>query len=219
MIDNAAELAAGLVSVLAMAVSLTSKLPQIVTVLRVKSAEGLAPSSLYCACAAATAGITYHVRRDIPVTAWAERIFNLSQTTILILLLWWFSPRRMLEQAMLPLAGYVCLVAVLYSLPNGVLWVLPILATTTNVTGVLSQIARNHRQGHTGALSLASHCLLVFTISTRLLTTWALVADPIILGTLGVRLVVQSTVLFQIVTKRKATAAFMARLRQKAKEA
>jgi len=196
--------ASEILGVLVILGSFMVKIPVIINVVKYKSSKGLSTSSLYAQCLSLSAFTSYHLLRGSPLRTWAENLSVLIQNVILVLLAWHYSRAR--PGAMLfvtsALAGSV---AVMWSLPDDLLWTLPMASMSIGISGLIPQIWENYKNGHTGAQSIITQTLNVLGVVARIFTTLQLVKDSVVVLSLSVSSLFHFTLLAQIVWLRKAT--------------
>ncbi|GBG31333.1 Mannose-P-dolichol utilization defect 1 protein-like 1 [Hondaea fermentalgiana] len=173
-----------LIGVLIIIGSFTVKVPIIVNVLKYRSSKGLSLTSLYAQCVSLAAYTIYNVLRGTPVSAWAENLSVLVQNVILVCLVWYYS-RAAVSEMVAATGGLAAMAAAMSALEEDQHWMLPLTATVVGLSGLLPQIIENHRNGHTGALSLISQTLNVLGVVARIFTTLQLAKDAAMLISLS----------------------------------
>ena len=88
-------------------------------------------------------------------------------------------------------------------------WTMPIFGVVATNVGRVPQIYNNFVNGHTGPLSFVTTFLTFAGAAARVFTTMQEVNDPFLLLGFVVSVGVNLTVMIQIITYSKATAAFL----------
>ena len=130
------------------------KVPQILNVLKAKSADGLSLLSLELDVLVFIASIAYSVKLSYSLHSYGEQVLVLIQNVILCLLAYGFEKRgtRGVMSAALG-AGAVALCA---ATPLAYAWVLSSVSLVANIGSLVPQILKNRRRQETGALSAAT---------------------------------------------------------------
>ena len=130
------------------------KVPQILNVLKAKSADGLSLLSLELDVLVFIASIAYSVKLSYSLHSYGEQVLVLIQNVILCLLAYGFEKNgtRGVMSAALG-AGAVALCA---ATPLAYAWVLSSVSLVANIGSLVPQILKNRRRQETGALSAAT---------------------------------------------------------------
>jgi mannose-P-dolichol utilization defect protein 1 len=196
----AAAAAAVAVGWLVIAGSCVRTAPQIVRVVRARSAEGLSLLSVTCELAAYAITSAFNLRFGYPFSTWGDTLLNGAQHAFLFALV------LRLNRAAPPRAK-AALVAALAAggaaLASGAIPDAGMRALQGGSVALLAlggrapQIALNLRNGHSGELSVASTALSVAGNVARVFTSAALVGDPLVLGSAAAQLALNSILLWQ----------------------
>ena len=175
------------------------KVPQIVKVVRARSAQGLNIWSYYAELLAFTLNLAYNLEKKFPFSTWGETSFMSIQTTILIILCYYYSGN---------ISGVV-IFPVVYSVLVYIVTcgVVPVDIHTKMQIGILPiisfskclQIYENLRNGHTGQLSGVMIFLMFLGCVARVFTTYHETGDMALLANFLLSLVLNGILLFQII--------------------
>ncbi|KAJ8384392.1 hypothetical protein AAFF_G00205250 [Aldrovandia affinis] len=151
--------------------TLIVKLPQILKLLRAKSAQGLSFTSVLLELFAVTGGMVYCIAHNFPVGAWGDTVFIVIQTLAIGFLIQHFGGNTTRG------VGFVVVYCGLLSLLVSPLT--PMLVATTMqasnvpavIVGQLIQAETNYHNGHTGQLSAVSVFLLFVGSLARVFTS------------------------------------------------
>ncbi|CAG5929654.1 unnamed protein product [Menidia menidia] len=151
--------------------SVMVKLPQILKLMRAKSAEGLSFNSVLLELLAITGTMIYSITHRFPFSAWGEALFLMLQTLAIGFLIQQYGGR--LGRGLLFLVVYFSLLALLLSplTPLTVVISMQALNMPAIVIGRLIQAATNFHNGHTGQLSAVSVLLLFAGSLARIFTS------------------------------------------------
>ena len=146
------------------------KLPQIINILRAKSAEGMILSALYLETLSYAATSTYNLLTGTPLSTYAEALVILVQNCIIVALCWRFAATSAKHKAV-TVAAAVAAVAIFLSLPPAALPALMAVSVLTSMSSRVQQIAQNFAAKSTGILSLATTVLQTGGCAARIFTT------------------------------------------------
>ncbi|XP_032438137.1 mannose-P-dolichol utilization defect 1b [Xiphophorus hellerii] len=151
--------------------SVLVKLPQIIKLMRAKSAEGLSFNSVLLELLAITGTMAYSMSNKFPFSAWGEALFLMLQTVTIGFLIQHYGRRTGL--GLLFLVVYFLLLGVLLSpvTPMSVVTSMQAFNMPAIIIGRLIQAATNFRNGHTGQLSAISVFLLFAGSLARIFTS------------------------------------------------
>ncbi|KAG9412104.1 Mannose-P-dolichol utilization defect 1 protein [Aphanomyces cochlioides] len=192
------------------------KLPQILKIVAAGNVAGLSPSSFYLEVVTFLASVIYNVIRGYPISTWGESAVILVQNVLLVVLLWYYSSAPKTTQ-LLGVVTFVGLGAGMYHLPSEFDWVLPSASIPLSVAARIPQIISNFRQGHTGQLAFLTLFLNFGGSAARLFTTLQETGDQVVLLGFAISMLLNGTLLTQILIYWKATDAVLAKEAQKKK--
>ncbi|XP_072936958.1 mannose-P-dolichol utilization defect 1 protein homolog [Epargyreus clarus] len=178
--------------------SILVKVPQIVKILRSKSAQGISIYGVYLELFAITANFAYSYVMNFPFSAWGEGTFLAIQTAIIAALVLHYggSPTK----ATLFLGAYVGLVATLVGgyTPKDILWNMQAVNVPIIVFAKSIQVITNYKNGSTGQLSAVT-CFLLFGGSiARIFTSIQETGDNIIILTYCVSTLANGAIVAQL---------------------
>ncbi|XP_061445525.1 mannose-P-dolichol utilization defect 1 protein isoform X2 [Rhineura floridana] len=155
------------------------KLPQIIKILRAKSAEGLSFHSILLELLAITGTMAYSISKTFPFSAWGEALFLMIQTVAIGFLVQYFGGHT--GRGVSFLVAYFGVLALLLSslTPAGVVTALQASNMPAVVISRLLQAATNYRNGHTGQLSAVTVFLLFAGSLARIFTSIQETGDPL----------------------------------------
>ena len=102
-------------------------------------------------------------------------------------------------------AFYACCWAALFNLPDEFLYILPMIGSSMVLYSRLPQIYLNLSNGHTGQLAIVTWLLNVIGVIARVFTTATELNDPYQLASHSVAMLLNLTVVVQILMYREAT--------------
>lgn len=146
------------------------KLPQIINLMKAKSAVGLSLNALLAEVVAVTFTMAYSVHKEFPFSAWGECFFMSIQNTILVFLVFYYG------QSYVPAFGFgplLLFVNVMLCSSTTSLALVTKLQQSTMVIMIISrflQIWENYSNGHTGMLSVITCVLLAGGALARVFT-------------------------------------------------
>ncbi|XP_045839681.1 mannose-P-dolichol utilization defect 1 protein isoform X1 [Meles meles] len=163
--------------------SLLVKLPQVLKILRAKSAEGLSLQSVVLELVAVTGTMVYSITNNFPFSSWGEALFLMLQTVTICFLVLHY--RGQTVQGVTFLASYALLLLLLLSplTPLALITLLQASNMPAVVVGKLLQAATNYQNGHTGQLSAVTVFLLFAGSLARIFTSIQETGDPLMAGT------------------------------------
>ena len=148
------------------------KMPQIVRVVRKRSAKGLASVTYECEVVGYTVAMLYAYRMNMPFSTYGETTFLLAQDVALLVLLYHYQRTRA-ARVLAAFAAYASFVGSLAFYGWPLLVLAPLHASTSMlfVCARLPQIISNHRARSVGELSPTSVCLNFAGNLVRIFTT------------------------------------------------
>lgn len=182
--------------------SILVKLPQIIKILRSGSAKGLSFTGVLLELVAVTANGAYSYSKGFPFGSYGEAVFMSLQTSLIALLILWFTGNTTLTLLFSAVYG-----AVVFAIthPAGwisaeVLWYGQAANIPMIVVGKLIQAISNFRQGHTGQLSAITVFLLTAGSLARIFTSIQETAgDPVVVATYVASSFVNVLLTFQVI--------------------
>lgn len=147
------------------------KVPQILKILKSKSAEGINVFSVLLDLFAITAMVSYSFVSGFPFSSWGDGVFLGLQTLSIAVLVMHFSGRTL--QATAFLAAYLAVVfaAVSGLTPVNVLWSCQAMNIPIVLASKLMQAHTNYSNGSTGQLSAVTGFMLFFGSLARIFTS------------------------------------------------
>lgn len=175
------------------------KVPQIVKIVRNKSAEGINIFGVSLELVAIIIYMSYNFVRGFPFNSWGDTFFVGVQTLIIAALVLVYSGK--FAQAFLYVISVllVCFTLMSGITPLNVLWTLTSINILIVVVGKLVQVRTNYLNGHTGQLSAATLILLFAGSSARIFTSIQETGDPITIITYVASTAVNALLVFQLI--------------------
>ncbi|KAF0711518.1 Aste57867_5212 [Aphanomyces stellatus] len=193
------------------------KVPQILKIVAAGNVAGLNPSSFYLEVITFQASVVYNVIRGYPISTWGESLTILIQNIILVAMLWVYSKAPASTQ-LLGVATFVALGAGMLHLPSEFDWVLPASSIPLSVMARIPQIFSNFKQGHTGQLAFITLFLNFGGSAARLFTTLQETGDQVVLLGFLISMLLNGTLIAQILIYWKATDAALAKAKDAEKK-
>eukprot|EP00931_Biecheleriopsis_adriatica_P044195 TRINITY_DN25259_c0_g1_i2.p1 TRINITY_DN25259_c0_g1~~TRINITY_DN25259_c0_g1_i2.p1 ORF type:complete len:233 (-),score=46.55 TRINITY_DN25259_c0_g1_i2:23-685(-) len=189
--------------------SLVVKLPQLLCIGRARSVLGLSEASFALQAVGYSLTCCYALLLGYPFAAWGESGIITVQAFMILLMFWVFDKGINVRLRFACTAAWTA--ALFWLVTSGS--VLPqLLALIGYTPGVIFFVARmpqillNHRQGHTGELSAATHALQLAGCLARIFTTFAqLGGDSAMLLGQGSAALLNAVLLWQMYRYRKVT--------------
>ncbi|CAG7822213.1 unnamed protein product [Allacma fusca] len=158
------------------------KIPQIWTILKCKSVEGLSMPSLILEVLTYAISLCYNVMREYPLLSYMEDPFLVLQSLLVILLVYYFWGQ--LDIKKFGILGTS--IAIFYGLTLGIPHpgILPLLLSATvpmKVFSKLMQVKEIWVRKTAGNVSLVSWIINVYTCGTRIVTTLLVTGDTTLL--------------------------------------
>jgi mannose-P-dolichol utilization defect 1 len=171
------ELSATLLSMVIMAGSVVVQLPQIITIIRSESVEGLSPVAFYSALAIPTTFIIYNIKQGNAFETYGENFFSFIQYGIIVLLIWAYNTptaeknRISMREKIGVILGLVFLCGFCYLLPMEYQFILPLMSLPLLFMSRVPQIMECYKSKSTGTLSFISLFLIFGGSAARVFTT------------------------------------------------
>lgn len=175
------------------------KVPQIMKILKSKSAEGLSIVSILLDLVAITFHMSYSFVSGFPFSAWGDGTFLAMQTAAIAALVFLYVHRSS-GNALLFLIFYAGFVYVLMSgiTPQKFLWTAQGFNVPILLTGKLSQAVTNFKNGSTGQLSAATCLMLFFGSLARIFTSVQETGDSMMIITYCVSTFANAVIVSQL---------------------
>ncbi|XP_064409004.1 mannose-P-dolichol utilization defect 1b isoform X2 [Latimeria chalumnae] len=159
--------------------SVMVKLPQIIKILRAKSAEGLSFDSILLELLAITGTMAYSISNQFPFSAWGEALFLMFQTVAIGYLIQHYGGNTLKGLGFL-LVYFTLLFLLLSPLtPVAVITLLQASNLPAIIISRLIQATANYQNGHTGQLSAVTIFLLFAGSLARIFTSVQETGDPL----------------------------------------
>ncbi|OZJ04272.1 hypothetical protein BZG36_02478 [Bifiguratus adelaidae] len=159
------------------------KIPQIITILKNRSTQGLSLSSYLLEVVANVINLAYNARAGNPFSTWGEMLFLTTQNIIITLLIFAFS-----KQTVGGVGALGAILAIGYMLMSPQLVNPTALASLfagtipLNIASKIPQIMTNYTNGSTGQLSAFAVMNYLFGSLARVFTTATELDDPLMLS-------------------------------------
>ena len=185
-------------------VSFFLKLPQILKILKAKSAKGISLATFYMDSLSYSLMSAYCMHKGQPISTYGEHISVLVQCIVLVVLYWKVEKVSYQYAACIT---FLFIVAWCLPLTSGVIteefWSLvPLLYTVFSVTGKLAQIQENFTNKSTGNLSFFTNFVTFLGSASRVFTTLAELNDNVLLLSYVVGGVLKGVIVSQFFTYR-----------------
>ncbi len=177
--------------------SFALKFPQIISIVKAKSAEGMILSALYLETSSTASTSLYNFTIGTPLTTYAESVVILIQNIILVILTWHFEKVPILD-ILLVIVGAITYAASHFAIPPQFFAVMIILSTVTSMSGRITQVYNYYKDKSTGVLSLTTTIMQVAGTAARVFTTLAEVDDVAILTSFLLSFALNVIILLQI---------------------
>ncbi|XP_050591350.1 mannose-P-dolichol utilization defect 1 protein homolog isoform X1 [Bombus affinis] len=151
--------------------SLLVKIPQIVKILRSKSAEGINVFSVLLDLFAMTSMVSYSFISGFPFSSWGDGVFLGIQTLAIAILVMHFSGNTVQATAFLAAYLAVFFAATSGLTPVNILWGCQAMNIPIVLASKLMQAYTNYSNGNTGQLSAITAFMLLFGSLTRIFTS------------------------------------------------
>ncbi|KAL1918949.1 uncharacterized protein VTP21DRAFT_2330 [Calcarisporiella thermophila] len=155
------------------------KIPQIITILRHRSAQGLSLPAYYLETLACAITLFYNLNARHPFTTFGEVAFLTVQNAIITLMILYYSQRRGLIAA--TVVGMLAIVQGLRTMPSAGLASFQAATIPLNLMSRVPQIYANYQNGSTGHLSAFAVFNYFCGSVARVFTTATELDDPLLL--------------------------------------
>lgn len=159
------------------------QIPQIVKILRKRSASGVSLFSILLMLQASSSTVAYAIYKRFPVSTWGENIVLMHENVVLICLLLRYSKRARASLSFLLLFIIYMLVLLWPTIPGALLWGLYVLSMPAILASRAIQMFKNHRTKNPGQLSATSSFLCIFQGFGRLTTSIIITGDYVMIYT------------------------------------
>ncbi|XP_076653620.1 mannose-P-dolichol utilization defect 1 protein homolog [Halictus rubicundus] len=178
--------------------SLLVKVPQVVTIVKSKSAQGINFTSVLLDLFALTATVSYSFVSGFPFSSWGDGVFLAIQTVAVAVLVLHFNLDT--TRAATFLAAYVAIVAVAMSgmTPTNVLRACQTMNIPIVLISKLMQAYTNYSYGSTGQLSAVTCFMLFFGSLARIFTSIQETGDTSMIVTYICSTLANAVIAFQI---------------------
>ncbi|XP_017893470.1 mannose-P-dolichol utilization defect 1 protein [Ceratina calcarata] len=151
--------------------SLFVKVPQIIKIIKNKSAEGISLFSVLLDLFAITAMVSYSFVSDFPFSSWGDGVFLGLQTLTIVVLVMHFNGNTVQATAFFTAYLSVLLAVVSGLTPLKVLWACQAMNIPIVLISKLIQAYTNYANGSTGQLSAVTGFMLFFGSLARIFTS------------------------------------------------
>ncbi|OAC98594.1 hypothetical protein MUCCIDRAFT_16042, partial [Mucor lusitanicus CBS 277.49] len=158
------------------------KIPQIITIVKHRSAQGLSLTSFLLETCAYQIVMVYNMRLHNPFSTYGEVLFMTLQNILICVLIVWYSTSKEKHLAGVTCLGFLGIFAILILVPS---WCMALLYAAQIPIGLASkvpQIRANYLNQSTGQLSVFAVLNYFAGTTARAFTTWTELDDPIMLG-------------------------------------
>jgi len=157
------------------------KVPQIINLLKSRSAAGLSVLALFGETAGILFTTAYSVRSGFPFSAFGEGVFMSAQNVVIVILVFHYSGQTLYNVVFLPVFS-----ALAYALCSEVAPMNVVTMCQQSVLGLtlvsrFLQIGTNLKNGHTGQLSFITSLMQVAGCTARIFTTIQETGDALML--------------------------------------
>ena len=175
--------------------------PIALRVIRQGSADGLTLSTWWLKLTSYTCSIVYFMDKGYPFSTYSETVVLAAEATVILLLVAYFQQKLLDLRFAGTLVVYTgAVVVALNGTPSEVLALGQAAAATINVFALAPQFALNYNAKTSGDYSPITASLAATGCAVRLFTTSQLAGgDPLLLGSFGLALFLNASLLLQIV--------------------
>ncbi|KAK0223987.1 hypothetical protein IW262DRAFT_1447668 [Armillaria fumosa] len=164
------------------------KVPQIILVVKSRSAQGLSLGTYVLETLAYCITLLYSLRNDFPFSTYGENLFLTLQNALITQLIVFYSPNPQGKMTLIS-AGLTAFISTLYYLPTEILSYLQIATLPLSLFAKIPQITQNYQSKSTGQLSAFAVIAQILGCIARLFTTIQEVGDPVVLAGFALALV------------------------------
>ena len=174
--------------------------PIAIRIIRTKSADGLTISTWWLKLTSFTCTDVYNIRNNIPFSAFSETLVITFEAALVLALVTYYQTRIDITTFVL-MGMYLTITTwALNEASDEWISIAQILATVLNTSALLPQLKQNFDRQSSGDYSPITASLASVGCTVRLFTTMELAnGDPLILMNYGVALLLNLSVLFQVV--------------------
>ncbi|XP_060602118.1 mannose-P-dolichol utilization defect 1 protein-like isoform X1 [Ruditapes philippinarum] len=180
-----------------------SLIPQIVKILRKRSASGVSFVSILLTLEASSATVAYAIQKRFPVSAWGENIVLMHMNVVLICLLLRYNNK--LKTSITFLAIYILFMLLLLwpTVPSQLVWGLYLLSMPAIAASRLIQMYKNRKTKDPGQLSATTAFLCIFQGFGRLTTSIVTTGDDVMIYTFAVVTLLNILLFLQVMYYRR----------------
>lgn len=191
------------------------KVPQIVKIIKGKSAAGINFFGTLLELLAITSGSAYCFINEFPFSAWGESFFLLIETAFIAYLVLFYNGYKTGGHLFVALYAFVVYLLFGGTTPKNLLWNMQAFNVPIVVAGKMVQAVQNYKNGHTGQLSASTVFLLFLGSCARIFTSVQETGDSLIIITYIVASLANSIIAFQMIYYWKATNQLLERKNKK----
>lgn len=180
--------------------SLTVKLPQILSIIKDKSAQGVSFSMFYLELIAYSITLSYNVVKKNAFSTWGETLFLLIQTFALLVIMNKYSfgiNKTFVSFTVVWIASLIALIG--GSLSNQALTLLQSSTIIIFTMSKIPQVITNFKTGNTGKLAFLTFFLNFAGSAARVYTTSQEVNDPLIMTSAIIGTILNGIISIQII--------------------
>jgi mannose-P-dolichol utilization defect protein 1 len=156
------------------------KVPQIITIMKHRSAKGISLASFLLETCAYEIVLVYNTRLHNPFSTYGEVLFMTSQNILISVLIVYYNGEKRLIGPLL--AGFGGGYLILKIVPSWLMSVLYAAQIPIGLASKIPQIRANYKNRSTGQLSVFAVLNYFIGTAARAFTTWTELDDPIMLG-------------------------------------
>lgn len=187
------------------------KLPQIISILKTMKVDGVSEASLAMELVACISFCSYNLLKGHPFKTWGEMAMITIQCGVQILLFWLLTKQKLAKgPRIFGATSVVVMVVAFKQLPEELHVGIGLIPTILGSIARVPQIVMNHRQKHTSNLSIITWGLSGCGNVARIITTMFSISDGIQLFGHVVALLLNWTLVAQILIYKSNTQKFLA---------
>ncbi|XP_013771676.1 mannose-P-dolichol utilization defect 1 protein homolog [Limulus polyphemus] len=179
--------------------SVLVKVPQIVKILKAKSAEGINLFGVLLELMGVAASAAYCLANGYPFSSWGETFFLVIETAAIAFLILFYNQKKEGAYSFLIVFTTLCYILGSGFTPINILSFLQLASVPVVISGKLVQVVENYKNGHTGQLSAITVSLLFLGSSARIFTSIQETGDWLIIFNYISAAVVNFFLVFQMV--------------------
>lgn len=179
-----------------------SLIPQIVKILRKRSASGVSFISILLTLEASSATVAYAIQKRFPVSAWGENIVLMHMNVVLICLLLRYNDKLKTSITFLTIYIMFMLLLLWPTVPSQLVWCLYLFSMPAIAVSRLIQMYKNHKTKNPGQLSATTTFLCIFQGFGRLTTSIVMTGDDVMIYTFAVVTLLNTLLFLQVLYYR-----------------